>query len=151
MDFSQEVKEILNAGYQEAKQRRHEYLTPEHVLYAALHYEYPRDVLAECGADPDSVRREIDTHLKENVPTIRRGEPTQSLGFRNVAERALFHAESASKEHVDMGDLLVSIFDEEQSFGAYFLKKAAKLLEFEEATVLRDRVRELRELQIFSG
>jgi ATP-dependent Clp protease ATP-binding subunit ClpA len=124
MDFSQDVKDILNAAYQEAKQRNHEYLTPEHILYAALHYEYPRDVLAECGADPDSVRREIDTHLKENVPTIRRGEPTQSLGFRNVAERALFHSESASKDQVDSGDLLVSIFDEEQSFGAYFLKKA---------------------------
>ena len=124
MDFNREVKEILNAAYREAKRRRHEYLTPEHVLFAALHYEYPRDVVAECGGDPDTVRGEIDTHLKENVPTIPVGEPTQSLGFRNVAERALFHAESASKEQVDVGDLLVSIFDEEQSFGAYFLKKA---------------------------
>lgn len=124
MDFSQDVKDILNAAYSEAKRRKHEYLTPEHVLYAALHYEYPRDVIAECGADPDAVRREIDQHLSENVPTVRRGEPTQSLGFRNVAERALFHTESADKDQVEVGDLLVSIFDEEQSFGAYFLKKA---------------------------
>ena len=124
MDFSQEVKDILNAAYQEAKQRRHEYLTPEHVLYAALHYEYPRDVLAECGADPDGVRRAVDAHLNEKVPTIRRGEPTQSLGFRNMAEHALFHSESSSRDEVDVGDLLVSIYDEEQSFGAYFLKKA---------------------------
>lgn len=124
MDFSQEVKDILNAAYQEAKHRHHEYLTPEHVLYAALHYEYPRDVLAECGADPDGVRRAVDTHLNEKVPTIRRGEPTQSLGFRNMAEHALFHSESSSRDDVDVGDLLVSIYDEEQSFGAYFLKKA---------------------------
>lgn len=124
MDFTQEVKDILNAAYQEARQRKHEYLTPEHVLYAALHYEYPRDVISECGADPDAVRRDVDSHLRENVPVARGGEPTQSLGFRNVAERAMFHAESAAKEHVDTGDLLVSLFDEEQSFGAYFLKKA---------------------------
>ena len=124
MDFTQDVKDILNAAYQEARRRRHEYLTPEHVLYAALHYEYPREVISECGADPDLIRSEIDAHLKDNVPTIKRGEPTQSLGFRNVAERAIFHTESASKEQVDAGDLLVSIFDEEQSFGAYFLKKA---------------------------
>jgi ATP-dependent Clp protease ATP-binding subunit ClpA len=124
MDFSQEVKDILNAAYQEARQRKHEYLTPEHVLYAALHYEYPREVVSECGADPDMIRSEIDAHLSENVPTVKRGEPAQSLGFRNVAERAIFHTESAEKDQVDVGDLLVSIFDEEQSFGAYFLKKA---------------------------
>ena len=124
MDLSQEVKDILNAAYQEAKNRKHEYLTPEHVLYAMLHYEYPRDVLVECGADPDQIRSELDSHLSESVPTVRKGDPTQSLGFQNVIERALFHTESASKEQVEVGDLLVSLFDEEQSFGAYFLKKA---------------------------
>ncbi|MFW5683705.1 MAG: ATP-dependent Clp protease ATP-binding subunit ClpA [Spirochaetota bacterium] len=124
MNLSQEVNEILSSAYQEARRRKHEYLTPEHVLYAALHFEYPRDVLAECGADPDQIRSELDDHLKDNVPRVSRGDPQQSLGFQNVVERAVFHTESASKEEVEVGDLLVSIFDEEQSFGAYFLKKA---------------------------
>lgn len=124
MNLSQEVNEILSSAYQEARQRKHEYLTPEHVLYAALHYEYPREVLAECGADADEIRSELDEHLNENLPRISRGDPQQSLGFQNVVERAVFHTESASKEEVEVGDLIVSMFDEEQSFGAYFLKKA---------------------------
>ncbi len=124
MDLSQEVKDVLNAAYQEAKRRHHEYLTPEHVLYAALHYDYARDVLAECGAEPDEIRIELDKHLEENVPTVKRGEPAQSLGFQHIIERALFHTESASKAEVEIGDILVSVYDEEQSFGAYFLKKA---------------------------
>ncbi|HKJ85639.1 MAG TPA: Clp protease N-terminal domain-containing protein, partial [Spirochaetia bacterium] len=124
MNLSQEVNEILSSAYQEARQRKHEYLTPEHVLYAALHYEYPRDILTECGADPDEIRSELDSHLNDNVPRVSRGDPQQSLGFQNVVERAVFHTESASKEEVEVGDLLVSVFDEEQSFGAYFLKKA---------------------------
>ena len=124
MNLNQEVNEILSSAYQEARQRKHEYLTPEHVLYAALHYEYPRDVLIECGADPDQIRVELDQHLSDNVPRISRGDPQQSLGFQNVVERAVFHTESAAKDQVDVGDLLVSVFDEEQSFGAYFLKKA---------------------------
>ena len=124
MNLSQEVNEILSSAYQEARQRKHEYLTPEHVLYASLHFEYPRDVLAECGADPDEIRTELDQHLNDNVPRASRGDPQQSLGFQNVVERAVFHTESASKDEVEVGDLLVSIFDEEQSFGAYFLKKA---------------------------
>jgi ATP-dependent Clp protease ATP-binding subunit ClpA len=124
MDFSQDVKDILNAAYQEARRRTHEYLTPEHVLYAALHFEYLRDVLEECGADPDAIRSDLDAHLGDSVPTVSSGEPQQSLGFQHVIERALFHAESAGKDHVEAGDMLVSIFDEEQSFGSYFLKKA---------------------------
>ena len=124
MRINRELQVVLNAAYQEAKQRNHEYLTPEHVLYAALHFDFPRAVLEECGAEPDDIRSEIDEHLKEKVPVVEGSDPFQSLGFQNVIERAVFHTESASKEEVDMGDILVSIFDEEESFGAFFLRKA---------------------------
>ncbi len=124
MRINRELQVILNAAFQEAKQRKHEYLTPEHVLYAALHFEYPRDVVAECGAEPDEIRTEVDGHLTEKVPVVEDTDPFQSLGFQSVVERAVFHTESASKEEVDIGDILVSIFDEEDSFGAYFLRKA---------------------------
>lgn len=124
MRINRELQVVLNAAYQEAKQRNHEYLTPEHVLYAALHFDFPRAVIEECGAEPDEIRTEIDDHLKEKVPVVEGSDPFQSLGFQNVIERAVFHTESASKEEVDMGDILVSIFDEEESFGAYFLRKA---------------------------
>ncbi|MFP4377656.1 MAG: ATP-dependent Clp protease ATP-binding subunit ClpA [Spirochaetales bacterium] len=124
MNLSQEVNEILSAAYQEARQRKNEYLTPEHVLYAALHFDYARDVIDACGADPDAIRAQLDNHLKQNIPTINRGDPQQSLGFQNVVERAILHSESAAKDEVDIGEILVSIFDEDQSFGAYFLKKA---------------------------
>ncbi|NBF39870.1 MAG: ATP-dependent Clp protease ATP-binding subunit ClpA [Spirochaetes bacterium] len=124
MRINRELQAILNAAYQEAKQRNHEYLTPEHVLYAALHFDYPRDIVAECGVDPDGVRTQLDQHLKEKVPVLEGADPLQSLGFQNVIERAVFHTEAASKEEVDIGDIIVSIFDEDESFGAYFLKKA---------------------------
>ncbi len=124
MRVNQEVQDVLNAAYQEAKQRSHEYLTPEHVLYAALHFEYPREVLIECGAEPDAVRNEIDEHLKTRVPSVDDVEPTQSVSFHNVIERAVFHTQNASKDEVDLGDILVSIFDEDESFGSYFLRKS---------------------------
>jgi ATP-dependent Clp protease ATP-binding subunit ClpA len=124
MRINRELQAILNAAYQEAKQRNHEYLTPEHVLYAALHFDYPRDVVAECGVDPDGIRTQLDTHLKEKVPVVEGADPLQSLGFQNVIERAVFHTEAASKEEVDIGDIIVSIFDEDESFGAYYLRKA---------------------------
>ncbi len=124
MKVNQEVQDVLNAALQEAKQRNHEYLTPEHVLYAALHFQYPRDVITECGAEPDEIRTQIDKHLREKVPVVKKSDPVQSLGFQNVIQRAVFHTQAAQKEEVDLGDIIVSIFDEDQSFGSYFMRKA---------------------------
>lgn len=149
MKISQEVQDVLNAAYQEAKQRRHEYLTPEHVLYAALHFEYARDVLTECGAEPDEIRADVDSHLAAQVPVIKKGEPFQSVGFQHVVERAVIHTQNASKEEVDMGDVLVSIFDESESYGAYALKKAGvtrlSLLEIISHGVFTDEEGDLRD------
>ncbi|TVQ39329.1 MAG: ATP-dependent Clp protease ATP-binding subunit ClpA [Spirochaetaceae bacterium] len=124
MRINRELQAILNAAYQEAKQRKHEYLTPEHVLYAALHFEYPRDVVHECGAEPDVIRSEVDKHLSERIPVVEGEEPFQSIGFQHVIERAIFHTENAAKEEVDIGDILVSILDEDESFGSFFMREA---------------------------
>lgn len=124
MQINTELQAILNAAYQEAKQRGHEYLTPEHVLYAATHFEVAREVLKACGASPDGIRNEVDEHLKVHVPTVAGGEPFQSIQFQHVIERAVFHTEQAQKAEVDIGDILVSIFDEEESHGSYFLRKS---------------------------
>ncbi|TVR33111.1 MAG: ATP-dependent Clp protease ATP-binding subunit ClpA [Spirochaetaceae bacterium] len=124
MKINRELQAILNAAYQEAKQRKHEYLTPEHVLYAALHFEYPRDLVHECGAEPDAIRSEVDQHLGERIPVVDGEEPFQTVGFQHVIERAVFHTENASKEEVDIADIMVSIFDEEESFGSFFMRQA---------------------------
>ena len=124
MRISRDVQTVINAAYQEAKQRHHEYLTPEHILYAALHFEFPRAVIAECSADPDEIRETVDEHLKTKVPVVEESEPMHSVGFQNVLERAVLHVHGAEKEEVDLGDILVSIMEESESFGAYFLQSA---------------------------
>ena len=123
MKVSEEVQGVLHAAYENAKERQHEYLTPEHILYAAVFFDISRDILKSCGADPDAIKEMLEEHLEKNVPTVKNAEPVQSMGFQGVIERALFHTEASSKEIVDMGDILVSIYDEEQSYGAFFLKK----------------------------
>jgi ATP-dependent Clp protease ATP-binding subunit ClpA len=124
MRVSDDVQGVLKAAYLDAKERKHEFLTPEHILYACLHFDVPREILRRCGADPDDIRTGLEEHLATRVPVVDEAEPVQSVGFQGVIERALFHTEAASKETVDVGDILVSIFDQEKSFGSYFLKKA---------------------------
>ncbi|MBT3271539.1 MAG: ATP-dependent Clp protease ATP-binding subunit ClpA, partial [Spirochaetales bacterium] len=124
MQISEEVQSVINAAYQDAKQRNHEYLTAEHILYAAVFFDLSREILTGCGADPDEIKQRLEEHLEKNVPVVKNSEPIQSQGFEEVIQRALMHTEVSQKETVDIGDVLVSILDEEESFGAYFLKKA---------------------------
>lgn len=124
MRVSDEVQGVLQAAYLHAKESGHEYLTPEHILYAAIFFDVVRQILQACGADLEEMKSALEDHLKKKVPVVKRAEPTQSLGFQSVIARALFHTEAASKEVVDVGDILVSLFDEPKSFASYYLKKA---------------------------
>jgi ATP-dependent Clp protease ATP-binding subunit ClpA len=124
MRVSDDVQGVLQAAYLHAKEREHEYLTPEHILYSSLHFDVTEEIIKACGADPVEIMEDVEKHLGEQIPVVESSEPIQSLGFQSVIARALFHSEASSKEIVDIGDVLVSILDETKSFGAYFLKKA---------------------------
>jgi len=124
MKVSDDVQGVLQAAYLHAKELGHEYLTPEHILHAATHFEVARQFLAACGADPEEMKKELDSHLQKKMPAVKKTEPGQSLGFQSVIARALFHTEAASKEIVDIGDILVSLFDEPKSFASFYMKKA---------------------------
>ncbi len=124
MEISEDVQGMLNAAYLDARDRKHEYITPEHMLYASLYFDLSRKIIKSCGIEPEDLRLELEEHLKHNIPTAEDGEPIQTVGFQDVIERAVFHTEAASKKMLDLSDILVSIFDEEKSFSSYYMKKA---------------------------
>lgn len=124
MKISDEVQNALNAAYLEAKERKHEYLTPEHILHVAFYFETVKAIFDKCGVDIEGVKKDVDLYLKEMVPFVEDREPLQTAGFQTVIESAIFHTETSSKEIVDLNDILVSIFDLETLHGSYFMRKA---------------------------
>ncbi len=124
MKVSQEVQAIFNAAYNEAKLRSHEYLTPEHILYAALSFEEVRSILAACEADVEQLRRGMEAYFEQKIPQVKNAEPVQTAGFQSVIERAVLQSQAAGKEEVEVADILVSLFDEERNYSAYYLRKA---------------------------
>jgi ATP-dependent Clp protease ATP-binding subunit ClpA len=124
MKVSDDVQAVLSAAYQEAKNRQHEYLTPEHVLHAALNFDIIKEIIDECGADYEVISEDLEKYLSENIPVVKDTEPKQSVGFQRVIEHAVFQTESSQKGEVEITDILVATFEMENSFGAYFLKKA---------------------------
>jgi ATP-dependent Clp protease ATP-binding subunit ClpA len=121
---SQEVQAIFNAAYNEAKLRNHEYLTPEHILYASLSFEQVRSILEACEADVEQLRRGMEAYFEQKIPQVKDTEPVQTAGFQSVIERAVLQSQAAGKEEVEVADVLVSLYDEERNYSAYYLRKS---------------------------
>ncbi|MDR1655003.1 MAG: ATP-dependent Clp protease ATP-binding subunit ClpA [Treponema sp.] len=124
MKISGHVQAIINAAYNEAKLRKHEYLTPEHILYAALAFNDVQDVLAACGANLEQIKSGMENFFEQKIPLAADQEPAQTAGFQSVIERAVMQSQSAQKQILDVADILVSLFDEERSYAGYYLQKA---------------------------
>jgi ATP-dependent Clp protease ATP-binding subunit ClpA len=124
MKISRHVQAIINGAYNEARSRNHEYLTPEHILYAALNFDEVQGVLGACGADLPVLKTGMETFFKSKVPVKESGEPTQTVGFQAVLERAVLQSQSASRNVLDVADILVSLYDEERNYCSYYLRKS---------------------------
>lgn len=121
MELNPVLNDVLMAAFSEAKNKKHEYLTPEHILYASLSFEEGRKIIEGSGGDIHSLKKNIEEYFSSKMLESDVEEPRQSAGFQNVMERAIWHTASAQKNILDLGDVLVSILDEEESFAAYFL------------------------------
>jgi ATP-dependent Clp protease ATP-binding subunit ClpA len=124
MKISGHVQAIIEAAYNEAKVRKHEYLTPEHILYAALSFDEVQGVLFSCGADPEQIKYGMENYFEQKMPVTATGEPAKTVGFHSIIERAVIQSRSAQKDMIDVADILVSLFDEERCYSAYYLRKA---------------------------
>jgi ATP-dependent Clp protease ATP-binding subunit ClpA len=127
MRVSEVVQEALGTAYLTAREHRHEYITPEHMLYAMLFYSETRFVLKESGVDLDKLKEHLEEYFNKRVPVLSTSsdrEPEQTLGFQDIIEQAVIHTESSQKEMLELSDLLVAIFDEPESYGNYYLVKS---------------------------
>ena len=124
--LSKELEFTLNNAFKEARARRFEFMTVEHLLLALIDNPTAAQVLRACGGDLDTLRDELDTFVEENTPLLdendtRETQPT--LGFQRVLQRAVFHVQSSGKKEVTGANVLVAIFGEQDSQTVYLLNK----------------------------
>ncbi|MDR9414259.1 MAG: ATP-dependent Clp protease ATP-binding subunit ClpA [Spiribacter sp.] len=124
--LSKELEFTLNLAFKEAREKRHEFLTVEHLLLALTDNPAALEVLRACGADLDALRKELEDFLDETTPLLppndnRETQPT--LGFQRVLQRAILHVQSSGKKEVSGANVVVAIFSEQESQAVYFLHK----------------------------
>lgn len=124
MKISENLNRIIMAAYAEANVRRHEFITPEHLLYASLFFDEGKEIILHCGGDPARLKGALEKHLDvSDTATPTPSRAVQSLGFQSVLERAAWHGASAQKETLDLGDILVSLLEEKESHASFFLQR----------------------------
>lgn len=124
MKVNNELNKIITSAFTEAKSHFHEYITPEHILYASLFSNQGIDIISNCGGDVDRIKKDLESFLKGgHIPVIKGAEPVQSEGFQNVIENAMLHVASSGKEELDIGDIYAALFYEKESFAVSFLEQ----------------------------
>ncbi|MCW9047409.1 MAG: ATP-dependent Clp protease ATP-binding subunit ClpA, partial [Gammaproteobacteria bacterium] len=122
--LSKELEASLNVAFNEARNKRHEYITVEHLLLALLDNSSANSVLKACGADLSRLKGELSLYLEENTPVFQEdqiGEVQPTLGFQRVLQRAVFHVQSSGKKEVTGANVLVAIYGEQESQAIYLL------------------------------
>ena len=125
--LNRELEQTLNEAFKEARSKRHEFMTVEHLLLALLDNDAAGKVLEACGADMTKLRKDLQEFVDSTTPLIpdadaeRETQPT--LGFQRVLQRAVFHVQSSGKSEVTGANVLVAIFSEQESQAVYFLKQ----------------------------
>ena len=124
--ISKELSATLGFAVREAKKRRHEYVSIEHILFAIINDSTGIEIIEHCGGSIDNLMNALESFFEEKIERIPEGDDyvlQQTIGFQRVIQRAVNHARSAEKSEVAIGDVLASIFLEKDSHAEYFLSE----------------------------
>jgi ATP-dependent Clp protease ATP-binding subunit ClpA len=132
MKLSVHLQAVVRNALEYAKAKRHEFFTPEHILLSSLAEPKYRELLDLAGGDADVAGKMLVDYFEKSIPLVktrwRKGaardyEPAHTVTLRAVLDRAAVHCVSAQKMFIDVPDVIVSLFDESKSQGAYILRK----------------------------
>jgi len=122
--IAQELEVSLHMAFVEARQKRHEFITVEHLLLALLDNPTAAEVLRACAANIDELRKQLAEFIGAHTPTVAGTDEIDTqptLGFQRVIQRAILHVQSSGKKEVTGANVLVAIFGEKDSHAVYFL------------------------------
>ena len=124
--LSKELEVTLNQAFTNAHEKRHEFITVEHLLLALLHTASVEPILKSCACDVSTLTDELTQYIDETISLIPDGierETQPTLGFQRVLQRAVFHVQASDKKEVTGANIFVALFSEQESHAVFLLKK----------------------------
>src|SRR3990167_7318458 len=124
--FSKSFELTLNSAYARAREKKHEFITVEHLLLALVDNPEASEVLVACGANLDRLRAGLGIFVDETTPSISQQQQYErdiqpTISFQRVLQRSISQAQGIGQTEVTGAHALVSIFGEPDSQAVYFL------------------------------
>lgn len=124
--FSKSLELTLNSAFARAREKRHEFITVEHLLLSLLDNAEASAVLTACGGNLDRLRVGLGIFIDETTPHVpmnveRDIQPT--LSFQRVLQRAIYQVQTTGRNEVSGTNVLMAIFGEQESQAVYFLSQ----------------------------
>lgn len=119
------LQQEINFVMTEARNRRLEFVTVEHLLLALLNIDEVATFLLSKRVNIDEMRIELEEYIDTHTPIISQDSEIDivpTVGFQRVLQRSVYQAQSAQKNTVYAMNVLVSIFAEKESHAVYLLK-----------------------------
>ena len=124
--IAKELEVTLHMAFMDARQKRHEFISVEHLLQAMLDNPSAVEVLRACGANIEAMREQLGAFIEEHTPKLAGNDEVDTqptLGFQRVIQRAILHVQSSGKKEVTGANVLVAVFGEKDSHAVYFLSQ----------------------------
>lgn len=115
--------QVYIVAVNEANLQSHEYVTPEHFLYAALMFDVGKNIINSSGGDAEAIISDLQTYFEEHMTKIAYDNPVESVALVRMFELAAAQALNSEKTEVSLGDLLVAVFNLTESYAVYIMAK----------------------------
>ena len=123
---SRNLEETIHRAIDYATERRHEFVTLEHLLLALAEDQDAVAVLRACDVDLDKLREDLVGYLDNDLDYLvseSTSDPRPTESFNRALQRAVIHVQSSGREEVTGANVLVAIFSERESHAVYFLQE----------------------------
>jgi ATP-dependent Clp protease ATP-binding subunit ClpA len=124
--ITRELQATLSAAVEEAIERRHEYVTLEHLLFALLSDSTASNVIRHCGGDTDVLRANLENFFRDRVEQLAVETthiPEQTDTFTRTLQYAMLQAQGSGQREINGGNILAALFQAERSYAVYLLKQ----------------------------
>jgi len=123
--ISSELDSVLQEAILYAKERKHEYLTIEHLFFAIIESDEGWAILSVLNANPDELTDDLERYMATNILSVDDGrDPIETLGFTESINNMVRHIQASGRKEAMIGDMLASIMEQEESYSRYLIRKS---------------------------
>ena len=123
MKITKTVNDILVEAYKIANSKKHEYVTPEHLLLASLKNKKFLDAINICGCNVEKLEKELNEYLDRYINKVEGKEAKESFGMENILFIATQQAIFSGKSKIDLEHIVSALYDLENSYAVYYLNE----------------------------